>query len=290
MTKTGVTLDMLDLTGRNARVQRRSRIVRGIGALIGAAIAVTAAVFVVLGALNLVTDQGAVNAYQNAPYCEGVTNATESCVLRTVAKVDSVDVVKNTGKYAHGYTTWALLEPQIGGEYGYVVLSSSKDLSGSVHEGDTMPALVWHNQITRFTFAGHGHDTDENPHQAVANDLKEVALCLMAATAFGRPRIRRLLRDRIAINLRRNRIPDWTLLGLVLATAVAALTRASYAAVGLGLAGVAVLVLSAAWPFVPWVATPSTTARPFMAGQRAAARAARKRSQARGRVRPGRLP
>ncbi|MEY9862505.1 hypothetical protein ABH935_008153 [Catenulispora sp. GAS73] len=235
--------------------------------------------FTVSAALKLATHQGDQNAYDHAPYCQGVTNATESCVLRTNATVVFVDVTKNTGKNAHGSTTSAFLDPRIGGRDESVVLSSSKDLSGSVAEGDTMPVLVWRDQITRFTFAGHTHDSDANPHHVVAGDLVEVALCLTAATVFGRPRIRRLLRNRIAINLNRNRIPDWTLLGLVPATAVAALLRASYAAIGFGLAGVAVLVLSAAWPFVPWVATPSA-ARPYVPGQRAAARKARTQAQA----------
>jgi len=284
--KTGQTLNMMDPAGRMAKAQRRSRIVRRIGTVLAAIIAVTTAVFAVVGALKLVTDQGSQNAYDGAPYCQGVTNATESCVLRTNASVAFVDVTKNTGKNAHGYTTQAFLDPQIGGQEDWVVLSSSQDLSGSVTEGDTMPVLVWRDRITRFTFAGHDHDSDVNPHHIVAGDLTEVALSLMAATAFGRPRIRRMLRDRIAINLNRNRIPDWTLLGLVLATALAALLRASYAVIGLGLAGVAVLVLSAAWPFVPWVATPSATAHPLGVGPRATARTAKKWNQ----PRVGRLP
>jgi hypothetical protein len=284
--KTGRTLDMVDLAGRTAKVQRRSRTVRWIGTVLAVAAAVITAAFAVTGALKLVTDQGDQSAYDNAPYCQGVTNATENCVLRTDASVVFVDVSKNTGKSAHGYTTSAFLDPQIGGQEDWVVLSSSKDLSGSVTEGDTVPVLVWRDQITRFTFAGHTHDSDANPHHVVAGDLAEVTLCLIAATVFGRPRIRRALRSRIAINLQRNRIPDWTLMGLVPATAVAALLRASYAVIGFGLAGVAVLVLSAAWPFVPWVATPSMTARPYVVGSRAAARTARKRNQ----TRPGRLP
>ena len=249
------------------------------------AVAVLATVFTVDTALTLAAHQGDQNAYDHAPYCQGVTNATESCVLRTNASVALVDVTKNTGKNAHGYTTSAFLDPQIGGQDDWVVLSSSSDLSGSVNQGDTMPVLVWRDQITRFTFAGHTHDSDANPHHIVADDLVELAVWLTVAAAFGRPRIRRLLRNRIAINLHRNRIPDWTLLGLVLATAVAALLRASYAADGFGLAAVAVLVLSAAWPFVPWVATPSA-AQPYLPGQRAAARKARTR----GRARSKRLP
>ncbi|WP_194913973.1 hypothetical protein [Catenulispora rubra] len=266
---------------------KTGRVLGWIGKAVATVVAVLATVFTVDAALELAAHQGDQNAYDHAPYCRGVTNATESCVLRTDATVVFVDVTKNTGKNAHGHTTSAFLDPKIGGQEASVVLSSSEDLSGSVAEGDTMPVLVWRDRITRFTFAGRTHDSDANPHRIVAGDLVDLAVWLIAATVFGRPRIRRLLRNRIAINLHRNRIPDWTLLGLVSATAVAALLRASYAAIGFGLAGVAVLVLSAAWPFVPWVATPSAArpyVPPYVPGQRAAARKARAQGQARSKL------
>jgi hypothetical protein len=276
---------MVDVEGRAAKRQRKARIRGWIGRVICAAIAVTTASFAVTGAFSLVAHQSDQSAYDKAPYCaSGVTNQTTTCVLRTTASVVDVDVSKNTGKNAHGYTTKVALDPTAG--HGqWVVLSSSQDLSYEVGDDDRLPVLVWHDQITRFTFSGKTHDADENPHHHVAVDLAQVALCLMAATIFGRPLIRRFLRDRTAINLRRNRIPDWTLVALAVATPIAALLRASYVVVAFGLAGVAVLAMSAAWPFIPWVATPSATARPYVVGQRSAG-AAKTRNQ----TRPKRLP
>jgi hypothetical protein len=276
---------MIDLSGRTAGRRRRARIGSWIGRTICAVIAITTAGFAVGGALKLVTDQGHQDAYDKAPYCVAQTAPTQNCVLRTMAKVDYVYASRNTGKSAHGYTTKAYLDPTIG-DGQTVTLSSSQDLTDSVAEGDQLPVLVWHDEITRFTFHTHTHDADENPHHIVLDDVAQVALCLIAAILFGRPLIRKALRDRIAVNLRRNRLPDWTLLALALATTLAAIVRASYAVVGLGLAGVAVLVLSAAWPFVPWVATLAANQRPYVVGSRGNARAVQKRNQ----KRPGRLP
>ncbi|MEY9935160.1 hypothetical protein ABH926_009831 [Catenulispora sp. GP43] len=284
MGKTGRTLDMVDLPGRTARRRRRARINSWIGRLITAGIAVTTAVFAVIGAVRLVSDQGNLAAYDKAPYCAAQAVQTQTCVLRTTADIGYVYASKNTGKNAHGYTTKAYVYP-VTGHGETVTLSSSQDLTDSVYDGDTLPVLVWRDQITRFTFHGSTHDADENPHHIVLDDVSQVALCLIAASLFGRSLIRRLLHDRVAINLRRNRIPDWTLVVLALGTTLAAIVRASYAVTALGLAGVAVLALSAAWPFVPWVATYSEQ-QPFVVGSRANARAVRKRTQAR----PGRLP
>jgi hypothetical protein len=266
--KTGRTsdvLDVADLSGRTAKRRRRARIRARIGLVGAAALAVTTAVFAVTGAFDLVTDQRSQESYDAAPYCPDTTGQTQSCVLRTTASVDDVHASKNTGKSAHGYTTRAYLLPQVG-RGQTVVLSASRDLTGSVHHDDTMPVLVWRDEITRFTFQGHTHDSDENPHHLVASDLAQVAMCLLAASLSGRPVIRRLLRGRIAVNPGRNRIADWTLVVLVPATAVAALLRASYAVSVLGLAGIAVLVLSAVWPFVPWVATEPVKSRPVTTG------------------------
>jgi len=248
-------------------------------------VAIGTAALTVAGALKLVTDQSRQDAYDKAPYCAAQAAQTQDCVLRTMAKVEFVYASKNTGKNAHGYTTKAWLDPAIG-DGQTVTLSSSHDLTDSVREGDQLPVLVWRDEITRFTFQAHIHDADENPHHIVLDDVAQVALCLIAASLFGRPQIRKALRSRIAINLRRNRIPDWTLLALALATTLAAIVRASDAVAGLGLAGIAVLVLSVAWPFVPWVATLARDQRPYVVGPRADARTVRKRNQ----KRPGRLP
>jgi hypothetical protein len=277
---------MVDLSGRTARRRRRARIGSWIGRTVCAVIAVTAAGFTVSGAFKLVTDQGRLDAYDKAPYCAAQAAQTQDCVMRTMGKVDYVYASKNTGKGAHGYTTKAWIDPPMGNGQT-VTLSSSQDLTDSVSEGDQLPVLVWRDEITRFTFHTHTHDADENPHHIVLDDVAQISFCLIAASLFGRPLIRRALRDRIAINLRRNRIPDWTLLVLAPATILAAIVRASYVVVGLGLAGIAVLVLSAVWPFVPWVATLAQDQRPYVAGSRANARAVQKRNQKR---RPGRLP
>lgn len=258
---------MVDLTGRRRGRRLRGRIGAGFGLLILAVIAVTTAVLVVTGARNLVKDQGDQDAYDKAPYCAVGGTQTESCVLRTTADVEFVYASKNTGKSAHGYTTRADLDPEFG-EIQTVKLSSSKDLTDSVSEGDRMPVLVWRDQITRFTFAGKTHDADENPHHLVASDLAQVALCLIVASCSGRPLIRRALHSRTAINLRRNRIPDWTLVALSLVTVVAALLRASYVVVAFGIAGIAVLVVSVVWPFIPWVASFTASQRPYVNGSR----------------------
>jgi hypothetical protein len=288
--KSGHTLDMLDLPGRTAKRGRRTRIRGWIGVVIATAIAGTTAVFAVTGALALVTDQGDQNAYDKAPYCAGQSAQTQNCVLRSTASVGYAYASKNTGKGAHGYTTHADLDPVTGQEQE-VTLSTSQDLTYEVHDGDQMPVLVWRDQITRFTFQGSTRDADENPHHIVASDLTQVTMCLLAAVVFGRPLIRRALRTRIAINLRRNRLPDWTLLFLAVATPIAALLRASYPVSVFGLAGIAVLLLSAVWPFVPWVATFTDEQRPYVPGERAQARKIRKQNEARqNKVRQRRLP
>lgn len=252
---------MLDIEGRTAKKRRRARIRGGIGMLVCGVIAVTLAGFAVAGAFSLASDQADQQAYDKAPYCAGSAPRLDSCVLRTTAHVDFVEASRNTGKSAHGYTTKAYLAPQVGAGQT-VVLSHSDDLTDEVNDGDSMAVLVWHDQITRFTFSGKTHNADKNPHHIVAVDLAQVALCLIGSVIFGRPLIRRLLRWRIAINLPRNRMADWTLVTLALATPVAALLRASDAVVALGLTGVGALALSAVWPFIPWVATPSTLGTP----------------------------
>jgi hypothetical protein len=258
--------------------QRRRRIKGRIGVGIATILAVTTAVFAVIGAISLVTAQGDQNAYDKAPYCTAGTTDAGSCVLRTTADVVYVDVSKNTGKSAHGYTTSAYLDTHAG-QNQTVVLDSTQDVSSQVSVGDKMPVLVWHDKITRFTFSGKTHDSDENPHHIVGLELIQVALCLVVAACFGRLVIRRALRSRIAINFQRNRIPDWTLAAVVPVTGIAAILRASYVVVEFGLAGVTVLVLSAAWPFVPWVATHSKSSRPYLSGPRSSAAAAAKKQK-----------
>lgn len=230
-------------------------------------IAVTTLGFAAAGVISLASDQSRQNTYDRAPYCAAGTIQTSSCVLRSTASVGWVDVSKNTGKSAHGYTTKVDLDPSAAvGHSQTVTLSTSKDLSDSVNSGDSMPVLIWQNEITRFTFQGHTHDADENPHHIVAMDLAQVVFCLLVAFVFGRPLIRRLQRVRISYNLERNRLPDWTLIVLVFGvTPIAALLRASYVVVASGGAGVLVLVGSIVWPFVPWVATPpEQPQRPFL--------------------------
>lgn len=275
---------MVDLSGRSAKRRRRARVNGWISRLIVGAIAVTTAVFAVVGAVNLVPDQADLAAYDKAPYCADQAAQAQSCVLRTTANIGYVYASKNTGKNAHGYTTKAYLYP-VTGHGQTVTLSSSQDLTDSVYDGDTMPVLVWRDQITRFTFRGSTRDADQNPHHIVLDDVSEVALCLIAASLLGRAVIRRFLHDRIAVNLRRNRIPDWTLVALALGTTLAAIVQASYVVTALGLTGVTVLAASAAWPFVPWVATYAEQ-RPLVVGSRANTSAVRKKNQARQRRLP----
>lgn len=256
MTKSGREYDITDLNGKGARRRRRARIFRVLGLLFAGAVAVVTGSFAVAGLFSLASDQSAQSTYDKAPYCVPNTTQTTSCVLRTTASVAYVDVSRNTGKNAHGYTTKVELDPAPVGRSQTVVVSDTQDLSDQINSGDVLPVLVWHDEITRFTYSGKTHDADENPHHLVAEDLAQVALCLFAAFVFGRPLIRRLLRDRIAINLRRNRVPDWTLLALAgVVVPIAALLRASYVVVALGAASAVVLVGSLVWPFVPWVAT-----------------------------------
>lgn len=266
MTKTGRAYDLADLDGRGAKRRRRARIWGVLGMLLAGTVAVVTGGFAVAGLFSLASDQSAQSAYDKAPYCATNTTQTASCVLRTTASVGYVDVSRNTGKNAHGYTTKVDLDPAANvGRSQTVVVSDTEDLSDEITSGDAMPVLVWHEEITRFTYSGKTHDADENPHHLVAMDLAQVALCLVAAFLFGRPLIRRLLRDRIAINMQRNRIPDWTLLALaVVVVPTAALLRASDVVVALGTVSVVVLVGSAVWPFVPWVATMPEQQKLFM--------------------------
>lgn len=252
---------MLDIDGRTNRRRRRARIRGVLGMLLCALIAASTATFTVIESSNLLRDQGRQNTYDKAPYCTTPTQVT-NCVLRTTANVDYVDVWKNTGRHSSGHTTSVYLNPAVG-EGQSVTLSKSKDLSNSVSFGDQFPVLVWHDQITRYTFQGKTHDSDQDPHHIVGVDLGLLAMVLLVMTAFGRPVIRRLQRNRIAINLKRNRIPDWILVILGLVTPFAALLHASDLVAVLNVTGVTVLVLSVAWPFVPWVATTSM-AEPYL--------------------------
>ncbi|MBS2532491.1 hypothetical protein KGQ20_06870 [Catenulispora sp. NF23] len=271
MAKTGRSVDLLDVDGRAGRRRRKGRIRGVLGMLLLAGLTTSISGFTVVESFAMVKAQGRQNTYDNAPYCTG-SGQTDNCVLRTNANVDYVGVWKNSGRKAHGYTTNVYLDPTVG-ETQYVTLSSAKDLSGSVSEGDQMAVLVWHDQITRYTFLGKTHDTDLNPHHVVTDDLGVLSMALLVATAFGRPLLRRLLRNRIAINLKRNRVPDWTLVGLGLAAAMSALFHATYVLAVFNVTGVALLVLSVAWPFIPWVATQPLRGEPMLLGQRGAAAA-----------------
>lgn len=264
--KTGRVLDGVDLDGRRARRGRRARVFRMIGRLVVGTTAVSATLLAGIMLLALASDQSAQNAYDKAPYCATGTASTDSCVLRTTASVSHVEVSKNTGKNAHGYTTTVDLAPAADlGRSQRVELSDTEDVSDAVGSGDVLPVLVWRGEITRFTFSGTTHDADENPHGLVAWDLGESATLLFVAVVAGRPLMRRLMRDRMAINLRRNRIPDWTLVVLgLLAVPVAAILRASYAVVTLGWVAIAILLLAVAWPFFPWVATVPEKQRPLL--------------------------
>ncbi|WP_194925749.1 hypothetical protein [Catenulispora pinisilvae] len=271
MAKTGRSVDMLDIDGRAGRRRRKGRIRGVLGMLLLAALTTSISGFIVVESVAMVKAQGRQNTYDKAPYCAG-SGETDDCVLRTNADVDYVGVWKNSGRHAHGYTTNVYLVPTVG-DTQYVTLSSTKDLSSSVSEGDQLAVLVWHNQITRYTFLGKTHDTDQNPHHVVGDDLGVLAMALLVATALGRPLLRRLLRNRIAINPKRNRVPDWTLIALGLAAAMSALFHATYVLAVFNVTGVAVLVLSVAWPFLPWVATQPARGEPMLLGQRGAAAA-----------------
>ena len=111
MSKSGRALDVVDLDGRGARRRRGSRIRGVIGMVAAGIVAVTATLFAVVMVLSLGWDQSTQDTYDKAPYCATGAAQDHSCVLRTTASVGYVDVSKNTGKNAHGYTTKAHLDP-----------------------------------------------------------------------------------------------------------------------------------------------------------------------------------
>jgi hypothetical protein len=249
-----------DIQDRPAERRRGRRIRTRVGIAVMSIAAVVTAIFAVTGSVALFGDHSRQSAYDKAPNCASGATQTNDCVLRTNAKVARVEVSKNTGKNAHGYTTRVELDPDVG-RYQTVALSTSQDLSFSTHEGDRLPVLVWRDRITRFTYDGSERDADENPHHIVAVDLTQISLCLFGAAFFGRPVVRWALRARIALNRKFNRIPDWTLVLLVVTTPIAAILRASTVVSVLGLAGIAVLLGSALWPFLPSGATSTPSTR-----------------------------
>ena len=267
----GVT-DLVDLAGG---ARRRGRIAGKVFLVIAALIAIPTLGFAALSSAGLVSAQADQDAYDKAPVCAaGVTNSHD-CVLRTTAMVGWVDVTRNTGKSAHGYTTKADLKPAVGRSQT-VTLSKSQDLTTQVTTGDEWPVVVWRDEITRYTMAGRTHDADENPYQRVAALLIGIPVCLAVGSLTGRVVLRRLLRARIAVNPARHRIPDWTLVVLSAATIVAAILRASWFVSGFALAAVVVLIGSAAvWPFLPWVRQPDPGSLLGRSQVRAARRAMR---------------
>ncbi|NUR31068.1 MAG: hypothetical protein HOV83_35350 [Catenulispora sp.] len=219
-------------------------------------VALPTVVFAAFGSVALISAQADQDGYDKAAFCADAVTDSHDCVLRTTAKVLGVDATRNHGKNAHGYTTKAELDP-VTGDSQTVTVSESRDLRADISYGDTWPVLVWRGAITRFTFAGHTQDADENPHQVVAGLLIGVSACVAIGALTGRVVLRRLLRTRIAGHPARHRIPDWTLAGLAVATITAAILRASWFVSGFALAAVAVLLGSAAvWPFLPWVRHP----------------------------------
>ncbi|NUP51091.1 MAG: hypothetical protein HOW97_27835 [Catenulispora sp.] len=223
--------------------------------VIAGLIATAATVGTVSLSVSLLSAQSKQDAYDKAPLCAAGTD-THGCALQTTAKVTSDWASKNTGKNQHGYTTRALLEPTVG-HWQTVTVSDSTDLTYYIHKGDTWSVLVWRDEITRFTYAGKTHNADKNPHVIVDVLLAVVPIALTAASVFGRMILRRLLRIRVAINPARHRIPDWTLVLLVLMTGTAAILHASRFVAVLGLLGITVLICSGAvWPFLPWVLQP----------------------------------
>ena len=264
--------DFLDLPGGTPR---RGRIAVKVFLVIAALIAIPTVGFAAVGSLGLVSAQADQDAYDKAPVCAAGVTDSHDCVLRTTAMVGWVDVTRNTGKSAHGYTTKANLRPDVGRSQT-VTLSKSQDLTTQVTTGDQWPVLVWRDEITRYTMSGRTHDADENPHQRVAALLIGVSVCLAVGSLTGRVVLRRLLRARIAVNPARRRMPDWTLVVLAAATVVAAILRASWFVSGFALAGVVVLIGSAAvWPFLPWVRQPDPESLLSHSRVRAARRAMR---------------
>lgn len=224
--------------------------------VIAGLIALPTAIVTVVLSVSLVGAQADQDAYDKAPLCTAGSTNSHDCALQTSAKVESVYAFKNTGKNARGYTTEAELSPDHGASQT-VTVSSSENLTYYIHDGDIWPVLVWRDKITRFTYAGKTHDSDENPHHIVAELLIGIPACLAAASLFGRIVLRSLLRARIAVNPARNRIPDWMLTGLVPATVITAALMLSWLVTTLALLAVAVLIGSAAvWPFLPWVMQP----------------------------------
>jgi len=253
------------LEERAVKRARRARVGRWFGVAFSIIVAVLTTVFTVTGSLDLLRDQQNQTAYDKAPYCAAGATTMNDCVLRTTATVGWVEAKKNTGKNAHGYTTTAELEPDVGNDQT-VTLSKTEKLTSDVSFGDRVAVLVWRDEITRYTTLGKTHNADMNPHHLVAMDLVQVSLCLIPAVAFGRPLLRWALRRRIAINLPRNRVPDWTMVVLTVVTAVAAILRASYVVAFCGLAGIVVLLGSVLWPFLPFVARPPVGPGPHELG------------------------
>jgi hypothetical protein len=202
--------------------------------------------------LKLMSEKHDQNAYDKAPYCAAGETVTENCILRTTAAVSEIYATASDDGDPVTYTTGGALKPSVGNDQK-IELSNAEDLTKEVHLGDRLPVLVWHDEIMRFTVVGKTHNSDMNPHYLVATGLVAVPVCLPITVASGRPLLRRLLRARIKGNFR-NRIPDWTMVTLVVATPIAALLQVGYVVSIFGLAGVFVLLGSAVWPFIPWVA------------------------------------
>lgn len=216
----------------------------------------TATVVTVVLSVALLSAQAKQDAYDKAPLCAAGTTDTHRCALQTTAKVTSDWASKNTGKNQHGYTTKAVLEPVVG-DSQTVTVSDSTDLTYYIHEGDNWSVLVWRDEITRFTYSGKTHNADENPHVIVDGLLVGLPIALTVASVLGRVVLRRLLRIRVAVNPARHRIPDWTLLVLVLMAGAGAILHASRFVSVLGLLGIMVLICSGAvWPFLRWVLQP----------------------------------
>lgn len=244
---------LVDLPGDRPRGRR---IPGTVFLVILALIALPTVGFAAFGSLSLISAQADQDSYDKAPFCPDGTTNSHACVLRTTAAVVWADATRNKGKNAHGYTTKANLDPPVGASQT-VTVSKTRDLTAGITDGDTWAVLVWRGEITRFTYAGHTHDADENPHKIVAGLLIGVSTCFVVGSVIGRVVLRRLLRSRIEVNPARHRIPDWTLAGLALAAVVAAILRASWFVAGFALTGVVVLLASAAvWPFLWWVRQP----------------------------------
>ncbi|OLE26253.1 MAG: hypothetical protein AUG49_08610 [Catenulispora sp. 13_1_20CM_3_70_7] len=259
--KSGREPSALDLVAWGPKPRRGGRIWLWVFLVFATLVGLTTAIVTVVASVTLVTAQTDQDSYDRAPFCAIGAANTHDCVLRTTATVTFVDATKNTGKHAHGYTTDVGLDPDVG-DWQAVTVSKSRDLTAQISTDDRWPVLVWRDEITRYTVLGATRDTDENPHHIVACHLATVAICLVLASLFGRPVLRRMAAAGIAVNRARNRIPDWTLAGIAAATIFAAILRLSWAVSALGLSGIAVLIGSAAvWPFVPWVRHPEPGTR-----------------------------